>query len=209
MSLGDFIKNIKTEVKVIKGEETKDKLFKSQHDYPDRETALAAFQRSKSKLFNVNKWSDLPGISSGFKVYSAEGTPKASGMPVIGDFIYIDLPGPTPETWVKVIDLKDETEEAEFTVSPSHDPREKGEKAQEVEHFFADEATSTFRVELIGTTIFAYEIGKEEGINNEGKKAGGRQIINTLIAIGGWIAIQEMQWRKLTDYLVNKIEAEA
>lgn len=208
MGIGDFIKNIKKEVKVIKGEETKDKLYKSQHTYPEKGAARAAFQRSKAKLFHVNKWSDLPGISSGFKLYNANGTPSTAEAPKVGDFIYIDLPGPTPETWVKVTALKDEDMLAEFTVTPSHDPRETGEKAKEVEHFFADEATSTFRVEQIENTLYAYEIGKEEGINNKGKEAGGRQIINTLIAIGGWIAIQEMQWRKLTDYLVNKIEAE-
>lgn len=47
---------------------------------------------------------------------------------------------------------------------------------------------------------------KNEGINNKGKEAGNRKLINTLIAEGGWAAFQKFQWEKLTDYLVHKIE---
>lgn len=206
MGINDFLKNIKSEIKVIKGEETKDKLYDSRRDYMHRDEAVREFLRSKEKLFHVNKWSDLPGITSGFKLYDAAGAEKPSGIPQTGDFILIDLPGPAPDTWVEVIDVQDEEALAEFTVRPSHDPREKGEKQQQVEHFFADKATSTFRVVLEGASIYAFEIGKEEGINNKGKEAGGREIVNTVIAVGGWMAVQEMQWTKLTDYLVHKIE---
>ncbi len=208
MSVGDFINKIKTEFKVLTGEETKDKFFDSRNDFIHRDVAVREFQRSKEKLFHVNKWSNLPGIASGFKVFDDQGLEKPQGIPQLGDYILIDLPGPAPDTWVKVIDVLEEEEMAEFTVNPSHDPRKKEEKKEEVDHFFADEATSTFRVMLQDASIYAFEIGKEEGINNKGKKAGGRQLINTVIAVGGWMAFQEMQWRKLTDYLVHKIEIE-
>jgi hypothetical protein len=208
MGIGDFVNKIKTEVKVIKGDETKDKLFSSTNHFASEDRAVKEFLRSKEKLFHVNGWSKLPGISSGFRVYDAHGAVKATGIPQVGDFIFIDLPGPTPETWVEVIDIKEETDFAEFTVSPSHDPRDEGKEAREVEHFFADRATSTFRVERKDNTISAFEIGMEEGVNNRGKKAGGKEIINTVIAVGGWILFQEIQWRKLTEYLVHKIEQE-
>jgi hypothetical protein len=55
-------------------------------------------------------------------------------------------------------------------------------------------------------TLFAFEIGKNEGINNQGEDAGDRKLINTLIAEGGWAGFQELQWKKLTDYLVHRIE---
>ena len=206
MGIKDFLKDIKKEIKVVKGEAAKDKLYSSQRLFTNPEEAIRQFKRSRDKLFDVNKWSDLPGISSGFKMYTASGEVKASGNPEIGDFILIDLPGPTPETWVEVIDRKEREGLAEFTVRPSPDPREKGEKVRDVEHFFSDEATSTFRVELKDNTLYACEIGKEEAPNNKSEKAGGRGLVNTVIAMGGWMAFQEMQWNKLTDYLVHHIE---
>ena len=206
MALKNIFKKINEEKKVIQGEAVKDKLYSSQQDFYDREKALREFERSKEKLFDVNRWSRLPGVTSGFQLYTPQGEPKPKGKPQAGDFIMIDLPGPAPENWVVVTDIKEEKEMAEFTVSPSHDPRDKGEEAQEIEHFFSDGATSTFKVELKGTTLYGYEIGKNEGINNEGKKAGDREIINTLIAEGGWALFQKIQWEKLTAYLVHQTE---
>jgi hypothetical protein len=72
-----------------------------------------------------------------------------------------------------------------------------------VAHFFGGEATSTFRVELQGNTLVASEIGRDERINNQGNEAGGRAVVNTLIAEGGWALFQQMQWKKLTDYLAH------
>jgi hypothetical protein len=116
------------------------------------------------------------------------------------------LPGPVPENWVIVTDIQQQENSAEFTVSPSTDPRAKGSEREEIKHFFIDEATSTFRVKLLDKTLFAYEIGKNEGINNQGKEAGKRKLINTLISEGGWAGFQEFQWKKITDYLVHEIE---
>lgn len=208
MGLKDIFKKVQKEKKVIEGEETKDKLFSSEKEFPDRETALREFKRSKEKLFDVNRWSRMPGITSGFQLYTPEGKPKPKAKPEVGDYLMIDLPGPAPENWVIVTDIKEEDEMAEFTVSPSQDPRDTGEEAEEIEHFFRDEATSTFKVELNGSTIAAYEIGKNEGINNEGKEAGDREVVNTLIAEGGWALFQKIQWEKLTDYLVHNTEIE-
>lgn len=206
MALKDILKKISEEKKVIQGEAVKDKLYSSQQDFHDREKALREFERSKEKLFDVNRWSRLPGITSGFQLYTPQGEPKPKGRPQPGDFLMIDLPGPAPENWVVVTDVKEEKEMAEFTVSPSRDPRDKGEEAKEVEHFFSDGSTSTFKVELKGTTLYGYEIGKNEGINNKGKKAGDREIINTLIAEGGWAFFQKIQWEKLTAYLVHQVD---
>lgn len=206
MALKDILKKISEEKKVIQGEAVKDKLYSSQQDFHEREKALREFERSKEKLFDVNRWSRLPGITSGFQLYTPQGEPKPKGRPQPGDFLMIDLPGPAPENWVVVTDVKEEKEMAEFTVSPSRDPRDKGEETKEVEHFFSDGSTSTFKVELKGTTLYGYEIGKNEGINNKGKKAGDREIINTLIAEGGWAFFQKIQWEKLTAYLVHQVD---
>ena len=208
MGLKDIIHKIWKEKKIIEGEETKNKFYSSQNDFPTEEIARKEFERSKAKLFDVNRWSYMPGVTSGFQLYNEQGEKLFEKRPKVGDYLSIDLPGPTPENWVKVIDIQEEEDMAEFTVSPSPNPKDVGEEAREIKHFFIDEATSTFRVEREGKSIFGFEIGKNEGINNQGKEAGDREFINTLIAEGGWAAFQKLQWEKFADYVVHKIEAE-
>lgn len=205
MGIKDFFKTIFQEGKALQGEPTVDKEYSSQNRFPNRETAVKEFERSKAKLFDVDAWSDLPGITSEFELYDRNGRRAENKQPEVGDFVRIMLPTPTPENWVQVIDVKENEEEAEFTVSPSEDPRDKDD---DIEHFFVKEATSTFRIELKGQSIYAYEIGKNEGVNNQGEEAGDRKVLNTLISAGGWIAFQELQWKKLTAYLVHNEEAE-
>ena len=194
------------QVKVLGGKGTKDKIYSSKNEYPTKEAAVRAFKRSKEKLFNVNKWSDLPGLTSTFELYTSSGEKAGNREPKKGDYLRIMLPIPTPENWVVITDIRQNSEMVQFTVSPSRDPREEEE---DIEHFFIDGATSTFKITLNGTTLYAYEIGRNEGINNQGSDAGRRELINTLVAEGGWAFFQRIQWKQLTDYLVHKIEAKA
>lgn len=208
MSIKKFFSKIKEEEKVIKGEATKDKTYSSEKEFPTHEDAAREFRRSIEKLFRVNQWSDMPGITTTFKLYNSHGVEKEADRPDLNDYIKIILPGPVPENWVIVTDIKETDNSAEFRVSPSTNPTKRKGDQKEIEHFFIDEATSTFKVELLGKTIYAYEIGKNEGINNEEEDAGKRKFINTLIAEGGWAGVQKFQWEKLTGYLVHKIEIE-
>jgi hypothetical protein len=208
MGLKKTIDETKKENKGIEGEATKDNTYSSKNKISDEGAAVIEFKRAVEKLFNVNGWSDLPGVSSSFQLYDRMGKKKYADKPKLRDYIKILLPGPIPENWVVVTDIKEGKKSAEFTVSPSRDPTAKGEEREEIKHFFIKEATSTFKVELRGMTIYAYEIGMNEGINNKGEEAGKREIINTLIAEGGWAGFQKYQWKKLTDYLVHKEEIE-
>ena len=208
MGLKDFFKEAKEEKKVIEGEITKDKTYSSSNSFKDESDAADEFTRSIKKLYKVKEWSELPGLTSKFILYDNTGQKKQAEKPAIKGYIKIILPGPAPENWVTVTDIREEEKMVEFTVSPSIDPTaDRGEK-DKIKHFFIDEATSTFRVELRGNEIHAWEIGRNEGINNEGREAGERKLINTLIAEGGWAGFQELQWKKLTEYLVHKIELE-
>jgi hypothetical protein len=66
-----------------------------------------------------------------------------------------------PENWVIIWDIKEQENMAEFTVSPATKPNATGiEPEEQIQHFFIKEATSTFRVQLLNLTIFAFEIGK-------------------------------------------------
>jgi hypothetical protein len=207
MILKKILDAFKKEKETI-GKEKKDKIFTSLKKFKTEEIAIMEFERSKSKLFDVSRWSDMPGITSTFKLFNWKGEDLHDIKPSKGDYIYIKLPGPLPENWVTIIAIEEQEDFAEFIVSPSPKPQARGKEKDEIEHFFVDEATSTFRINREGDTLFAYEIGKDEWINNQGKEAANREWINTLIAAGGWMAFQKIQWEKLTDYLVHEIEIE-
>lgn len=198
-----IVEEVKEEGKVIAGEKSKDKLYSSEKDFGNEELAKKALEFAKKRLFDVNTWTDISGFATAtFALYNLRGEAITAKKPVIGDYLKILLPGPFPENWVRVTDIKEGSDFAEFTVHPSIDPtKEVQDKA--IEHFFHKEASSTFKVERKGSKIFGYEIGKNEGINNEGKEAGDRPVLNTLISEGGWAFFQELQWKSLTDYLVN------
>lgn len=199
---------IKEEKKYIIGDATKDITFTSSRTFGDQGEARTMFMRSIEKLYAVDRWTDLPGISSRFELHDENGEKKEAARPAIGDHIKIVLPGVPLDNWVAVTDVKERDGSAEFTVSPCNDPKASGEERKQIKHFFTAGATSTFRVEVEGNRITAWEIGRNEGINNKGEEAGQRKVVNTLIAEGGWAGFQKLQWEKLTDYLVHNVEIE-
>ncbi|WP_242928624.1 hypothetical protein [Pontibacter vulgaris] len=207
MGLKDIVNKVMHEVKAAQGEETKDKLYTNEQEYPDETSAAVAFEQSRKKLFDVNSWTNLKGINSTFTLYDSRGRQSAAISPQIANYIKIILPGAAVENWVQVAGIRSEKDLAEFTVHPSQKPAELTDEQEVVKHFFVKEASSTFRVERQGTRLIASEIGKNEAINNQGEEAGNRALLNTLIAEGGWAGVQALQWNKLTAYLVHLEEA--
>lgn len=206
MSLKDIVNKMKEEIKVVQGDATKDKVYTNDRTYPDEATARQELDRSKRKLFDVNRWTELKGINSTFELFDESGRKATVTKPEIGYFIKIILPASGIENWVKITAIKEEADSAEFVVHPSEQPVQQAEgenDTKEIKHFFIEEASSTFKVERQGATLIGYEIGRNEGINNKGEKAGNRAVLNTLIAEGGWAGVQALQWDKLTSYLVH------
>lgn len=208
MGLMDMFENLKKEVKVVQGEETKDKVYANHNEFADEATAIQAFERAKQKLFDVNGWSKMAGFNSEFNLYDSRGRRSAAKKPEVRYYIDIILPASTMENWVQVTDIREEENLAEFVVHPSEKPQERNQEDKVIQHFFIKEASSTFRVVREGNTLHAYEIGRNEGINNEGHEAGNRALLNTLVAEGGWAGVQALQWDKLTKYLVHLEEAD-
>lgn len=199
----DVADKIQKEGEVLRGDRSKDKQYVSSNTFPDEEAAKRAFMKSRERLFDVNGWSDIPGIAnSTFTLYTATGQPLAAHMPKIGDYIKIDLPGPVPLNWVEVTDVTEGSDLAEFTVKPASDPTKETDK-NVTDHFFHDKARSTFRVERRGHEVLGMEIGINEGINKDKEEAGDKALVNTIISETGWAFFQENQWKNLTDYLVG------
>lgn len=205
MGLSGFFKKIGQELKVLTGDKAKNKQYSNNKVYPSAKEAKKAFEQSKRKLFDVNGWSDMEGINSKFVLYDQGGMPSSGGLKP-GYFIKIELPGAKVENWVQISKVSNQPDFAEFVVHPSEKPQEKDNPNAEVKHFFSKEASSTFRVERKDKLIEASEIGRNEYINNQGEESGNRQVLNTLIAEGGWAGFQKIQWEKLTKFLVHSDE---
>lgn len=202
MGIADVVKRIKKEISVLTGNKSRDRTYLSKKEYSGEEEAARQFEKAKQRLFDVNGWSDISGPeSAGFQLFDQSGKALSKQRPSVGNYIKIDLPGPFPMMWVKVTDVKDQDNVAEFTVRPAHDPTE--QKDKELEHFFEKQARSLFKVEKKGNMIIGYEIGKNEAINQEQPQAGDRTIANFLLSEGGWAGYQKLQWKLLTDYLVG------
>jgi hypothetical protein len=206
MNIKKVIDKVSHEVETLKGDQTKDLIYSSEHVYSNERTAAHAFLRAKAKLFAVNDWSTMPSPTSTFELFDSHGRPRHSDKLLVDDYIRIELPlpGNIPANWVQVTDIQVTETEAEFTVVPSADPqRDQTDESAPIEHFFGPEASSTFRVERRSNRLIACEIGRNERVNNQGEAAGNRGTLNTLIAAGGWAFFQEVQWKKLTEYLVH------
>ncbi len=201
MDLKALADKVQHEVEAVQGNATKNVSYVSQNTFADEAATDEAFARSVEKLLNVNGWSALSSFTADFLLHDQRGQPKPDGKAEVGDHVRVTLPGPTPENWVRVIDLTVREDLVEFTVQPCADPGKAN--TGEVAHFFTDEARSTFRVEREGTMITASEIGQDEAINNQQPEAGDRALVNTAIAEGGWLFYQKVQWKTLTDYLVH------
>ncbi|WP_375446824.1 hypothetical protein [uncultured Fibrella sp.] len=201
MDLKSIADKVQHEVNVVQGNEARDVSYVSQNTFANDVETDNAFARSVEKLLHVNGWSGLSNFTADFELYDQHGQRKPDGKADIGDYIKIVLPGPMPENWVRVIDCSAKKHCVDFTVQPTHDPA--SPNPEQVDHFFSNEARSIFRVERVGTTITASEIGRHEAINNQQPAAGDRAIVNTAIAEGGWLFYQKLQWKLLTDCLVH------
>ncbi|MDQ3100125.1 MAG: hypothetical protein M3R08_01950, partial [Bacteroidota bacterium] len=123
------------EKEYIFGDAKKDLRFWSEEQCSNASESLQKFQGSIVKLFDVDRWSDLPGISSVFELYDAKGRRKENSAAKNGDHIKIILPGIPLDNWVVVIDIQQEENFAEFTVRPTSDPTGRSDDPAKTKHF--------------------------------------------------------------------------
>ncbi|MFC5411635.1 hypothetical protein ACFPMF_20100 [Larkinella bovis] len=200
MKIKEIAEAIENSLEALKGEKAIDKKFSSQKTLPDEASARQVFAQARERLFDVDRWSDISNFTASFFLHNVQGNPKPAGRPERGDYIKIELPGPTPVNWVTVVEIVDDAKKVSFTARPCPDPHGSG---GQTDHFLQDSSTSTFQVEWRGHTVKASQIGRNEMANNQKPEAGDRALINTVVAGGGWLFYQKIQWKSLTAYLVN------
>ena len=180
----------------------------SQKDVTDPTLITQKFDVLKERFFAINQWKQYSGENTAdFKLYDSNGNPL-DRSPEIGDFIRIDIPGPGEKEakgfdWVEIINmshqLSDHLEYFLITCCPSKIPG--NTKNNHVAHFYSDQATSTFMISKTDDKIKAAIYGRNETPNYNAQFID--KIRNIFIAIGGMIGISKVQWKALSDGLLN------
>lgn len=180
----------------------------SEKHYDSPSIASEKFNILKERFFSINRWKSYSGGPlADFRLYNSNGN-AIEQMPEIGDFIRIDIPGPGETEskgydWVEIIYIShketDESESYIMTCKPSKTP---GITAnQHIAHFYSNAATSTFMIQKRGRTIKSGIYGRNEKPNLNARFID--TIRNVLIALGGMMGFSKIQWKSLTEGLLD------
>ena len=179
------------------------------------ETAAEAektFERLKQKLFRINNWNNVSGVSS-YELFDAGGNsqPDPIARATVGDFIKITLPGSGKSDWVRVVRIHETptttpAEEVVLTVQPSSDPTDQdgSGRGDKTSHFFTDESTNNFCLERRQNELNFYVVGLGEKANTRDTESFLESIRNFATAnIGHYFGIQKGEW---TTFCENFLE---
>lgn len=165
------------------------------------------YETLKMRFFSVNDWKSYCGEAfAAFKLYAPNGSPVERD-PQKGDFVRINIPGPGETEakgydWVEIVDIcfyeDTHSESIAMTCRPSQNPTD---KSSHIAHFYSSKATSTFMIQKYSTHLKAAVYGRNESPNYNAN------IIdifrNLVVAIGGMLGIAKIQWRQLTNGLLD------
>lgn len=176
--------------------------------YATPHEAQKAFYALKERFLQVNSWEQYAGEGSAdFKVYSSDRLPVIRSVQQ-GDYFRINIPGPANpsgegDDWVQVQKITEDESDSEacisITVKPVPCPLNDD---KDVAHFFTNEATSTFIVRRNGNELSAEVHGRNEKPNIKGVDIKDT-LRNTLVATGSVFGFSKIQWKKLTDGLME------
>ncbi|QQV04307.1 MULTISPECIES: hypothetical protein [Chryseobacterium] len=163
------------------------------------------FNILKQRFFAINNWRKYcPESTTDFKLFDSAGI-ITERIPEIGDYIRIDIPGPGGSEgrsfdWVQIVMLDKESEDLVLMqCRPCHDPSKSG--SRKVAHFYSNAATSTFIVSKHTDFIKAGIYGRNESPNfNSGFF---NSLRNLMVAVGGMLGFSKVQWKCLSNGLVN------
>lgn len=177
----------------------------------DEEKARAFFDLVKIRLKNVNKWHEIAGDSfARFQLVNKDGI-EVQRSPQKGDYFKIDIPGPGPASgkgydWVRVEAIEStstpEKESFGFRVRPAQNPQKNG---KDIAHFFSHESTSSFVVTREGTKITAAIYDRNTKPNKDATLIVDK-IRDMIAGTAGVLIFSKLQWKKLTDSLLDREE---
>ena len=167
------------------------------------------FELLKDRFFTINYWKDYcSNMSADFKLFDANGS-YMDRIPVEGDFIRIDIPGPgNPQTkgydWVRIVKIDnrcygDELERYLMTCRPSASP---GSKSNHIAHFYSQESSSNFVISRGKDYIKVGIYGRNE-VANFSRTGFLGKIRNFMISVGGFLRLTKFQWKGLAEGLLD------
>jgi hypothetical protein len=171
------------------------------------------FQGCCRLLLDVNHWHEMAGKSgANFQLVDHTGT-EVNRLAKEGDYFKIDIPGPGTVAghgydWVRIEEISKETgsdsESLAIRVRPSKDPRKNNPS---IAHFFAPEATSTFKVMRERNRIKA-SIHDRNTKPNTSAESPIDKVRNLAVATGAITAFSKVQWQSLVDGILHKKKKE-
>jgi hypothetical protein len=173
------------------------------------EDAKTFFAEVKDRLKHVNGWKDIAGtLSATFQLVDEKGN-EVERKAQKGDYLKIDIPGPGTESgdgydWVQIEDVEDNSspdgERFGFRVRPTDNPQS---GKDDVAHFYSAQSTSSFLVERNGNRITASVHDRNTKPNDDAESTVDK-IRDAVVGAAGVASFSKIQWKNLTDGLVNQ-----
>jgi len=177
-------------------------------EFLNEQAAIEFFEKVNLKLFDINNWHQVCRSTSS-KFYLKSGKDLSSKQtPEVGDFICIDIPGPSTLSgkgydWVKIEAISKETNNAgeviAMTVRPHSNPTK---DLKNIAHFFTEDSTSTFMITRQNNFVTAEVHGRNE-ISNLKTSVFSDNLRNRMVSWGAVIGLSYPQWKSLALGLVK------
>ena len=175
----------------------------------EEEEARTLFRQVKERLRDVNHWKDIAGtLSASFQLVDANGK-EVRRMAEKGDYFKIDIPGPGTKSgdgfdWVQIEEVENTSlpdgERFGFRVRPTDNPQN---QKNDVAHFYSDDSTSSFIVERRNNIVTASVHDRNTKPNTDADKPIDK-IRDAIVGAAGVATFSKIQWKNLTDGLINQ-----
>jgi hypothetical protein len=186
------IENLMQQVKTDTEEKTS--IASAEKAFETELEAEKAFSQFGEKLLYIDRWNTDSGVSS-FRLFEPSGEKAADRPAEIGDHICIHLPGTGKNDWVKVVDIREAANEKVLTVQPSFDPTDESADKSVTSHFFTDESTNNFCLQLNNKHVKMYVIGLNEISNTKNTNNLIESARNFATAnLGHFLGVQKAEW---------------
>jgi len=174
----------------------------------DENDARNLFEDVRKRLQNVKEWKRYAGnLSAEFQLVDTNGM-EVQREPAKGDYLKIDIPGPGSKSgdgfdWVRIEEIVStstpDSESFGFRVRPTENPHD---IERETAHFYSNESTSSFIVARTGNKVTASVHDRNTKPNTEAGRPGDK-IRDVVVGTAGALTFSKLQWKNLTDGLLN------
>lgn len=174
------------------------------------------FVRAAERLLAPGSWEQAAGkMGAEFTLFNADKN-ESGGPASEGDYIRINLPGPGSSKgdgydWVEIkqiessggVDRNDTQRQAAYIgmkVKPCSNPFSPDD---DTAHFFDDDSSSTFLIEMDGVEVRARYFGRNERPNTDVSSMLDK-MRNAVVSVIAFAGISELQWKSLLDGWLEK-----